>query len=256
MSGTRSHSPKAPATEAPAAALLIVAHGDCGGERANRLAGRIARHMRRSDRFSDVAVGYMRGTPGLAEAAAAIDGGEVRVCPLFMSDGYYVRRAIPARLQLDREGSDRSGRRFRIMPPTGLSGHLPAIIATAAEARARAASLAPAEAGLLLVAHGSTKDPASRFAAEAVADAIRGAGWFAAVDTAYLEEAPFLTGQLAALPGPVIVAGLFIGEGMHVTEDVQAAVAAAARADLHLLAPLSRSPRLVAAICADIERAG
>jgi sirohydrochlorin ferrochelatase len=254
MSGTRSRSPKAPATE-PGEALLIVAHGDCGGERANRLAGLIARRMRRSGRFTHVAVGYMRGTPGLAEAAAAIDGGEVRVCPLFMSDGYYVRRAIPARLDLDGEGADRSGRRFRIMQPTGLSDRLPAIIAKAAEARARSAGLAPAATRLLLAAHGSLKDPASRRAAERVAAAIREEGRIAAVTTAFLDEPPFLDEALASAPGPLIVAGLFIGDGLHGAEDLAAAAAAAGRPDLHLVLPLSRSPRLVAAICADIEQA-
>jgi sirohydrochlorin cobaltochelatase len=255
MSGTRSPSQKAPATRPEREALLIVTHGDCGGARDNRLANVIAGRMRLTRRFSDVGIGYMRGTPDLATAAAGLRGDEVRICPLFTSDGYYVRQAIPERLAIANGGSDAGGRRFAIMAPTGLSARLPAIVAAGAGAAAHAAGMTPAAARLLIVAHGSSKDPASRQASEALAAAIRASNAFAGIDTAYLEEAPLLADQLAGLPGPVVVTGFFIGEGMHGAEDMAAAVERAGRDDLCLAPPLSRSHQLIEAICADITAA-
>jgi sirohydrochlorin ferrochelatase len=252
MCGTRSPSPKAPATDGRREALLIAAHGDCGGARDNHLANAIAARMRRSGQFADVGVGYMRGTPNLAEAAAGLAGDRVRICPLFTSDGYYVRQAIPARLGITDSGGDAVGRRYAIMSPTGLSARLPQIVSANALAAARDAGIVPGDARLLVVAHGSSKDAASRHATEALAAAIRGGNGCAAVDTAYLEEPPLLADQLARLPGPLVVAGFFIGEGMHGAEDMRLAVAQAGRDDICLAPPLSRSRQLIEAICADI----
>lgn len=232
-------------------ALLIIAHGDRGGMRDNRLAGEVARRMRASGRFSDVGIAFVAGDPAIGDAARRLRGETVRVCPLFMSDGHYVRTAIPEQLGLTREGPA-VGRRYRLMQPAGLNARLPDIVASIAAQTAATAGLAAAATGLLIVAHGSSKDPASRLAAEAVAGAIAAMRRFAGVDAAFLEEPPLLDERLRALPGPLIVAGLFVGEGLHGAEDMAAAVAASQRGDLYPAPPLARAETLVAGICADI----
>ena len=251
MHSTRLHPDKAAAATPSLAALLIVAHGERGGKRHNRLPNIIAERLRSSGRFADVAVGYMRETPDLATAAKELGGDQVWVCPLFMSDGYYVRQAIPQRLGIS-DGSDARGRRFVILPPTGLSARLPGIVAAEAAGTARSAGLVPAAAHLLMVAHGSGNDPASRLAAEAAAAALRSLQVFAAVHNAFLEEPPLLADALARLPGPLIVSGFFIGEGLHGAEDMEAAVAASGRRDVHLVPPLAGSQALIQSIVDDI----
>ena len=243
--------PRAPSAGPAGEALLIVAHGDRGGMRDNHLVNEVARRMRHSGRFSDVGIAFVAGSPAIGEAARRLEGATVRVCPLFMSDGYYVRTAIPERLGLDAKGTA-AGRRCILMQPTGLNPRLAVIVAGIAAETATAAGLAAAAARLLIVAHGSAKDPASRLAAEAAAKAIAGLRRFAGVDTAFLEEPPFLDERLRALPGPLIVSGFFIGEGMHGAEDMAAAVAATGRGDLYPAPPLARSQALVDTICADI----
>ncbi len=247
--GTRSS--EVPSAHAKSEALLIIAHGDRGGMRANRLAKEVARRMRASGRFADVGVAFVTGSPDISKAAHRLKGATVRVCPLFMSDGYYVRTAIPERLGLD-SGGTAAGRRYTLMAPTGLDPRLPEIVADIAAETAGAAGLTAASARLLIVAHGSSKDPASRLAAEAAARAIAAMRRFAGVDTAFLEEPPFLDERLRALPGPLIVTGFFIGEGMHGAEDMGAAVAATGRGDLYPAPPLARAEALIATICADI----
>ncbi len=252
MHATSLRPDKATSAEPSLAALLIVAHGERGGKRCNRLPNIIAERLRSGGRFGDVAVGYMREDPDLAAAAEGLRGDRVWVCPLFMSGGYYVRQAIPQRLGIT-GGSDARGRRFHILPPTGLSADLPGIVAAEAARTARSAGLAPAAARLAIIAHGSGNDPASRQAAEAAADAVRALQVFAAVDTAFLEEPPLLTEALADLPGPLIVSGLFIGEGLHGAEDLGAAVAASGRGDVYLAPTLAASQALIQSIVNDIE---
>jgi len=207
--------------------------------------------MRHSGRFCDVGTAFVRGSPEIAEAAHRLKGATVRVCPLFMSDGYYVRKAIPEQLGLD-SGGIAEGRRYSLMAPTGLNPRLPDIVADIAAETSATAGLAPGSARLLLVAHGSSKDPASRIAAEAAAGAIAAMRRFTGVDTAFLEEPPFLDERLRAMPGPLLVTGFFVGEGMHGAEDMAAAVAATGRSDLYPTTPLARSESLIATICADI----
>ena len=254
MHPTRLQPAKALPDEPSLAALLIVAHGERGGKRHNRLSNIIAERMRSSGRFCDVAIGYIRESPDLAEAAAQLRGDRVWVVPLFMSDGYYVRQAIPERLEIT-GGSDARGRCFVILPPTGLSARLPGIVVREAAKAARSAGLAPAATHLAMIAHGSSIDPASRLAAVAAAGAVRTLQVFAAVHTAFLEEPPLLADALVDLPGPLIVAGLFIGEGMHGAEDMAAAVAASGRGDVHLAPALAGSHALVQLILDDIAAA-
>jgi len=244
---TGSRSNQDPAGEA----LLIIAHGDRGGGQDNRLAAEVARRMRGSGRFSHVGVAFLSGDRGIGAVAHRLRGRTVRVCPLFMSDGHYVREAIPERLGPDSQGIT-GDHRYAVMRPAGLNPLVARIVADIAAGAAAAAGLAAACVRLLAVAHGSSKDPASRLAAEALAGRIAAMQRFAAVDTAFLEEPPLLDARLRALPGPLVVTGLFIGEGLHGAEDMAAAVAAAGRDDLYLASPLARSQALVATICADI----
>jgi sirohydrochlorin ferrochelatase len=128
------------------------------------------------------------------------------------------------------------------------------MIADLAAAGASAADLEVRATTVLLVAHGSSKDDASRQAALAVATEIEREGRFAGVETAFLEEPPFLDEALRTVPGPAVVIGLFVGEGMHGGEDLPRAVERCGRDEVVLGEPLGRSDALIALICEDAEQ--
>lgn len=250
MSGTRSPSPRARAIRPRAqGSLLIVAHGERGGAGDDRLVHELADRLRGSGRFAAVAAGFIRSEPSVAEAAESLPAGPVTVYPLFMSAGYYVATAIPRALGLDGDGMDARGRPVVVAPPLGLDAGLPRTVTRRAADAASRAGIAGADATLMLVAHGSTKDASSRRATQSVAAAIDGTGAFARVQTAFLEEAPFLDDMLRSAPGPVVAVGLFVGDGMHGGEDLPQAVESCARADLVLAEPLCRSDDFVALVC-------
>jgi sirohydrochlorin ferrochelatase len=138
------------------------------------------------------------------------------------------------------------------MAQIGVRPVMARVIADIARAAAATAGLEPADAGILLVAHGSGKDPSSRNATASVARLVDERCEFRRIDCAFLEEPPFLPDALAAAAGPLVVVGMFIGEGLHGIEDLGAAVAATGRADITLASPLARWPELAAAACDDI----
>lgn len=237
MSGTRSPSPPEPATRAGHGALLIAAHGDCGGDGGNVLASELARRARLSKLFDEVAVGYMRSKPSIEDAAAHIASDRIRLYPLFMSDGYYVRDAIPKRLGIQ-GGYDALGHAVTMDQPLGVHPGLPGLLLAAACGAALAAGVKPSSASLLLVAHGSGNSPHSADVARQVRDAMASPGKFVSVEAAFLEEAPLFGDALAATPRPVFVLGLFAGSGLHADEDVRRAVAELNDPSVHVVEQL------------------
>ena len=141
------------------------------------------------------------------------------VYPLFMADGWFVRSEMPRRLAAAGvEG-------FAVLPPLGLDPALPGIGAEVAREAAAAAGIAPHDATLVVVGHGSQKSRASADSTRAFAAALPQQAGFARVTVALLEEPPHLAD--AALDGPAICLPFFATAGGHTTEDIPEGWAAA-----------------------------
>lgn len=222
------------------AGLLVVAHGERGGAAENRLVHNLVARLREAGLFARVEAGFIRSDPSIEDAAARLGTDALTVYPLFMSDGYYVRQAIPQRLGAVRGDAERA----EILTPLGLDAALPPLVAEIAMEAAHGASLDPAAAHLLLVAHGSSKSGDSAAAARAVARRIDTAGDFASLTVCFLEEEPFLQAVLKTVPGPAVLLGLFAGDGMHAAEDLPAALKRNGRGDVVLAGSLGTDPRL------------
>jgi sirohydrochlorin ferrochelatase len=239
----------------PHGSLLLVAHGERGGAGTDRQVHDLVRQLQDRGRFGHVAAGFIRSQPSVAEACRDLPPGPVAVYPLFMSAGYYVATAIPREIGLGADGRDRHGRPVTVMDPVGLNPRLPALVCDLAATTAAAGEVERCAAHLLLVAHGSSKDTASREAALSNARDIADTRAFGGIETAFLDEPPFLAEALETVPGPAVVVGLFVGEGMHGGEDLPGAIAASGRDDLLLSEPLSRTSAFADLVCEDAERA-
>ena len=80
--------------------------------------------MRKGGDFEDVACAYLSMPPAPAEALAVLRGDPVRVVPLLLSGGYFVRavtRAVAA-------GDGQESRRLRQARPVGLTPELTRVI--------------------------------------------------------------------------------------------------------------------------------
>lgn len=254
MFGTKSRSRKEPVTkDTKKPALLIVAHGERGGAGDDRLAHAVANRLTRSARYRSVEVCFVSKQPLLRQVFSEVSHGDVIIYPLFMSKGYFVREEIPEMLDADATSCQRKADEVKILEPVGLSPSLPKIVAELAISTAEASSLPKEAFSLLLVAHGSKHDGASREAALKLVTALRHVGIFVGVEPAFLEEEPFLEQQLMNIDGPTIAVGIFAGEGMHGGVDLPNAVKASGRTDILVSLPLARWPNLIEMICSDLE---
>jgi sirohydrochlorin cobaltochelatase len=204
--------------------LVLVAHGTAEGGNAALNSHVSALAQRRV--FAEVAGAALTGGPDPDEVLARIKAPVTYVVPFFMTDGTAVRDILYRRLRLEGTVTERDGRRIVLSAPVGLNAGLADLIVHRAQTLAGDHAIGPETATLVLVGHGSTRNPASRRTTEAHAARARQSGVFAAVATAFLDEAPTLAQVLAALDGPALAVGLFTEDGLHASQDVPPILAA------------------------------
>lgn len=209
-------------------ALLIAAHGERSEGATNDGVKRIAQAVSARRLVAEVGVGFINGVPKIGKAFAALTAPRVIVYPLFASSGYFTRDRL---VQLLDEANDQ-GRSVEVLPPLGLDPGLPGLVLDHATKVARESGLAPGSCAVVLLAHGSRRNSASREATEQVARAIESRAGFRSVGIALLEERPFLAEAAALVQGSAIVVGMFSGEGMHGAGDAPRLIAELNRNDV------------------------
>lgn len=117
------------------------------------------------------------------------------------------------------------------------------------------AGLEPGASELLLIAHGSTRDPASRAAADRHAARARQARVFQAVRTAYLDQEPYLAEALRAHTRPAIAVGLFAAGDMHAGTDVPRLIAAHGGPPVHCVTAIGEDPAIPDLVLAQVTAA-
>ena len=203
-------------------AVVIAGHGDRGGEAPNRTIQAHADAVRLSKTFRCVAAGLLKGEPSLEAAvqdALGCGARAVVVYPFFMADGYFVKKVLRERI-----AAVQGEALVKYIAPLGLDPRLPGMMLEAARRSAEENLIPPSSARLLVAGHGSKFGPASAEATRLAADRIAMADVFERVETAFLEEEPFVAAQLAASAQPTVVSGFFCSGGMHAAEDVPAAI--------------------------------
>ncbi len=217
MSGTRSPSPRARATDAAAGAALVIAtHGI---DEAPGIAAVHAREIAARGIFRTVAAACLRGTPSIEEVIGALAPGPVRVVPLLMAEGYILAWLRARLAPLGREHP------IEICQTIGTRPEIAALVTELAETRCRERGWQRKRTSLVLAGHGTGRYITSGDTAFAQASRIRQEGNFADVFCAFLEQEPFLSDVIARITGPVIVAGFFVDAGPHGHDDVQAVLA-------------------------------
>jgi sirohydrochlorin ferrochelatase len=115
--------------------------------------------------------------------------------------------------------------------------------------------MCPEQANVILLAHGSSGDGASREATAHLANEVRRHLRFRDARIALLEESPSLPEAARDLSGPVIVFGLFAGDGMHGAEDAPRLVAALGRADAVFAGTITSLDGIADLVAAAVGRA-
>jgi sirohydrochlorin ferrochelatase len=211
-------------------ALLLAAHGERRAGSANDGLSRLAARLRARRLAGATGFGLVKGAPSIGEAVRACDAGELIVYPLFLSDGYFARVRLPQLLA--EAASDLPALKLHVLPPLGLAPGLASLIADAMAHAARRNGFDPSETGLVLLGHGSKTDWASAAATARLRQGVLERNRFAEVRVALLEGGPSLRQAVGGLAGPVLVFGLFVGDGLHGAEDVPRLVGELGRHDI------------------------
>ena len=209
-------------------ALLIAAHGERQPGAGNESTFRIARAVAAKGLVAEVVVGFINGVPTVAEALASLAARKVIVYPLFASNGYFTRDRLVQIL----DEANGQGRAIQILQPLGLDPGLPKLLADRAADVARECGLSPEALTVILLAHGSRRNPASREATEWLASELAKRGVCRDVKMALLEERPHLQDAVQSIAGPAIVMGIFSGSGLHGARDAPRLVAKLARPEV------------------------
>ncbi len=204
-------------------ALLIVGHGSTVNpdSSAPSLAQAAAIHERRI--FHKVACCFWKEEPSCRDALFFFDDPEIRevyVVPNFISEGYFTQTVIPRELELnDRLTTRRSGQVWKYCHPAGNHEAVTELLLR------RAHEVAPeakeSETSLLIVGHGTALNDRSAVAAKREVEKIVALGRYAAVQNAYMEEAPLISewARLTNTPN-VVVVPFFISDGLHSYQDI------------------------------------
>lgn len=211
MSGTRSPSRKEPVTEA-----LIVSHGqpsrpEEGEQHLRLLAGHVGRLLPDwKIRSATLAA------PGVLEHAInACRDPHPLVFPLFMTDGWFTKTALPARLAYS--GACQ-------LPPLGTLPDLPDLTALALQRAMERRGWVPAETDILIAAHGSPNGSGAARCTYRFATALTRLLPVRDVRIGFLEQSPHLADAAADGRSQTIELPFFAAPGGHVREDVPAAL--------------------------------
>ncbi|WP_299848897.1 CbiX/SirB N-terminal domain-containing protein [uncultured Roseovarius sp.] len=215
MSSTRSPSRRAQAIKRSA---IIVSHGQPSDPLPaeadlKALSAKVAGHLP-----DWLVTSATLANPGALDAALAATDGTPLIYPLFMTDGWFVRSALPKRL---------GDAPAHILPPLGVEPDLPDLVATHLCDALAGREWAPQATTLLVASHGSGRSPKSKQATEAFVAKLGAAMRFAGIRTGYVEEAPFFGDVAMGCRGQTLCLPFFAAYGGHVKDDITDALSVA-----------------------------
>jgi sirohydrochlorin cobaltochelatase len=201
------------------AALLLVGHGSSRLATSRQATDRLAEKIRGRNLFAEVEACFWKEAPFLS--LDLVSAQTVYVVPNFAGEGAFTQRLIPEKLGISGSVSHVGGRRLYYTEPVGCHPRLPDLLRLRAEGLCRGYEIDMRDTGLLVIGHGSRQPGGVSATPEAVAETLRAMNKFAAVATAYLEQAPFVADWPRLIDAKhVIVAPWLISEGMHASEDL------------------------------------
>ncbi|MBC2834409.1 sirohydrochlorin chelatase [Paragemmobacter straminiformis] len=193
-----------------------------------------------------VQVGAASGEAAGGEAAAGEAAGGFAY-PLFMADGWFTRDHLPKRL------AEAGGGAWQVLDPFGIDDAVQRLTVTLAHEAAAATGVAPADAELLLAAHGSFRSPAPAKVANAMAARIAASG-FGRVEAAFIDQSPRIAEAAAGFSEGALVLPFFAAKGGHVVDDLPEALHEAGFRG-RLLEPVGLDPRVPSLIADALRRA-
>lgn len=204
----------------PDTGLLLLAHGSSKSEGSSRPTRDLAGELRRRRIFGEVAAAFWKEGPRPRQVLASLKSAQVYIVPNLISEGYFTRTVFPRELGIGGAITEKDGRSLFYCRPVGSHPSMTPLICHRALTALQQDTVA-AEAALLIVGHGTAKEPNSALAIHGRVDAVRKLGLFAEVHAAFLEQEPSISRwREITSRRDVVVVPFFISNGPHCLEDI------------------------------------
>lgn len=180
---------------------------------------RLAEEIRQRALFAEVRACFWKEEPFLS--LDLVSARRVYVVPNFAGEGVFTRRLIPEKLSITGTLTTVAGRQLIYTEAVGSHPRMATLLRQRALRLCRAEEIDPAAAALLIIGHGSRQPGITSATPEAVAAAIRQAGGFGEVVTAYIEQDPRVSDWPRMTAAKTLIAApLLVSQGMHASEDL------------------------------------
>ena len=207
------------------AALLLAGHGVAAhADGAQPTLGH-ADSLRARRLFADVRAGFLRQEPELAATLAQLPQPRVYVVPLLVSKGHIADTVMAGRLNLSGPVTRRveagGERELCFCDPVGTHPEIPALLGRRIADLYREQGLVPGATEVLLVGHGTRRNPQSSARTREVADILAETGIAARVHALFLEEEPLIDGWTDRVRADnVVVAPFLMANWYHGSQDL------------------------------------
>ncbi len=200
-------------------ALILAAHGSLLNDQSDVPAFQHADTVRRTGIFDEVREAFWKEEPTFRNVLRGLKSDTVFVVPLFISEGYFVDQVLPRELRITGPDAPDVKKFVHLTEPIGTHPSLGDVIVHRAEEACDEKALA--DRSLVLIGHGTKRNPKSKRSILNHADRLRHRNRFRDVSTVFLEESPTVDQTVnVAATDHVIAVPMFISDGFHTDGEI------------------------------------
>ena len=196
--------------------LLLLGHGSSKHPDSSRSVREHAEILSQTDCFAEVRCAFLKEEPLIENALDGVGEEQVIIVPDFLAEGYFTRQVVPAKL-----GDKLRSANICCTPPVGTHPMMAEIINDVA--REVLGDWTVEQTSLLVVGHGSGKNPCSKQSLLGHLQEVRNNTDFAQVADLWLEELPLVSSwKEVATKRHIIVIPYLLNDGQHGGWDIPA----------------------------------
>jgi sirohydrochlorin cobaltochelatase len=205
-------------------ALIIIGHGSHLNADSSAPVYRHAEAIRSLGVFDEVRECFWKEEPSMRHVWDTVASERVFAVPLFISEGYFTEEVVPRELRLSGPApscTEIAGRTIFYTGPIGTHPWMGRLILRRAEESAGLSDAEAADAGLVVIGHGTERNASSAAAVYEVAHQARATRIFGAVEAGFLDQSPEVGDVVATMPHRrIVLVPFFIAAGWHTQETI------------------------------------
>lgn len=198
--------------------VILAAHGSMATADANQPLFDLARQIQDSGIFSVVTPAFLNGNPEISKVFAELPAGDVVIIPVMTSAGYYLNQVIPKKFA---QNPGLENYRVFMTAPLGTHSKLPCLVIERVQILFRLLGLSADDTSVIIVGHGTRRNPDSGRTTEHLADQIRQHLTDHEIRVAFIDQDPTIERVIGEIHKPnMLVVPFLISRGPHTTVDV------------------------------------